>query len=152
MTNLYISAPPPRNAVAPTPLYNSSGYSNIRWLNASICGYSGTVASKSWEIWFANCTAKQGAEMHAVKERPFVHAHAAEKETASPFGRAQLPASLIKNVILRPQHIPFMCLIRNIKIKLLRLRSLRCRLRVYWFTTHVVGYRKLFEPHRSNIY
>lgn len=153
MTNLYISAPPPRNAVAPTPLYNSSGYSNIRWLNASICGYRSTFASKTCEIPFANCTAKQGAGTHAVKERPFVHAHAAEEETRHHLG-AQLPASLNKEQstvwTLRSQHISYTCLIKNIKIKHFSLRSMRCRLHVYCFTTHVFGYRKWFQ-HRSNI-
>lgn len=148
MTNLYISAPTPRNAVAPTPLYNSSGYSNIRWLNASICGYRGTFASKTCEIPFANCTAKQGAGTHAVKERPFVHAHAAEEETRHHLG-AQLPASLAAWT-LRWQHSSFTCLIKNIKIKHFSLRSMLCRLHVYSFTTHVFGYRKPFQ-HRSNI-
>ena len=67
VTNLYISAPPPINAVAPNPLYSSSGYFTSKWLNASICGYSGTFASKTREIRFANGTAKQGAGSHALK-------------------------------------------------------------------------------------
>lgn len=121
MTNLYISAPPARNAVAPTPLYNSSGYSNIKWLNASICGYSDTLASKTWEARLANRTATQGAGVHAARQCPFVNAWAAETETTSPLGRAQLPASKVsqsKVGVLWSQHVfgKSSCEVRNIEI------------------------------------